>query len=431
MSQRVGSRFVLAALAAVLVGAGFGAGVPLAGADMLQTTDGKWFPPTEPVVEANDEPGDDLLVQSQDHRADATYETVKLVGSKGTSKPAGQVVKVLSSARATVPEFRKARSDAEGSFWPEAAEGFAAAAEVAQGFGKQDALWMRVQALAEGQMVAEMNAAIDDLLTAFPKSYFFGEAHILRARVAVSQGKVADATKFLEAVKAAPGMNLRDAFRAEYMRVYLTLDAQRKVDESLAGYQKLVEWIDKSDATLGETTRLQALVGIGNAHVTKGNVKDATAAFTKATESKNPDVLAGAYTGLGDVAFGEARQLRDAKDLEGAKKKLETAAQHYLRVTQFYRASVTEIDSVLRALGNQAKVFTALFDMARDIESGRRAFDSYKALHDALGDGPARKQVLRDFQDFDKRYKEVQAAAKKAPPPAPPAKEPPPAEKPK
>jgi tetratricopeptide (TPR) repeat protein len=412
MSQRVGSRLVLTALAAVLVGSGIGGGLPIADADFIQTVDGKWYPATEPPVPADEDPGDDLLVQYQDHRADATYETVKLAGPKGTTKPAGQVVRVVSSARATVPEFRQARTDAEGGFWPEAAEGFAAAAEAAQGFGKQEALWMRVLALANGEMVEEMNGAIDALLQAFPKSYFFGEAQILRARLAASQGKVADATKALEAVKSAPGMNLRDQFRAEFMRVFLTLDAQRKVDESLAGYQKLVEWIDKADATVGETTRLKALVGIGNAHVTKGNPKDATAAFMKATESKDPDVLAGAYAGLGDVAFGEAKALRDAKDLEGAKKRLETAVQHYLRVTQFYRPNVQEQDAVLRALGNQAKAFTVLFDMARDLESGRRAFDSYKALYDALGDGPARKQVLRDFQDFDKRYKALQAESK-------------------
>jgi hypothetical protein len=415
MSQRVGSRLVLSVLASVVVGAGFG-GMKAAGADFVQTLDGKWFPAGDPPVPADEDPSDDQLMQLQDHRADATYETVKLMGAKGTTKPAGQVTRLLSSARASVPEFRKARGDAESSYWPEAAEGFAAAAEAAQGFGKQDAMWMRVQALAGGGMVDEVGAAIDALLQAFPKSYYFGEAHILRAKIAISQNKVADATKALEAVKAAPGMNLRDQFRAEYMRIYLTLEGQRKQDESLSAYQALVSWIDKADAAQGETTKLRALVGIGNAHLAKGNAKEATAAFTKATESKNADVLAGAYAGLGDVAFGEAKALRDAKDLEGAKKRLETAAQHYLRVTVYYRPNVEEMDAILRALGNQSKVFTVLFDMTKDIESGKRSWRSYKELVDAMADGPARKQVMREFIEFDKRLKEFEADSKKQPP---------------
>ena len=97
-------------------------------------------------------------------------------------------------------------------------------------------------------------AAIDALLQAFPKSFYFAEVHILRARLATAQGKVADATKALEAVKTAPGMNLRDQFLAEYMRVYLTLESQRKVVESLAAYQSLVSWIDKADAAQGDRT---------------------------------------------------------------------------------------------------------------------------------------------------------------------------------
>jgi tetratricopeptide (TPR) repeat protein len=421
MSQRVGSRRVLTAFAAVVVGlgAGFGGGSPL-GADVIQTIDGKWFPPSEPPLGPTDKPGDDLLAQTQDHKLDATYETVKLVGAKGTTKPAGQVVQLFSSARVGA-EFRQALSDAEGNYWQEAADGFGAAAQAAQGFGKQEAMWLRVQAFWYGQFPDEMNTAIDELLQAFPKSYYYAEAQILRARLAAGQQKTDAAVKALDSVKAQPGMNLRDQFRAEYMRVYLTLDAQRKVDEALSGYQKLVEWIDKADATLGETTRLQALVGIGNAHVAKGNVKDALAAFTKASESKNVDVLAGAYTGLGDIAFGEAKALRDNKDLEGSKKKLETAIQHYLRVTQFYRPNVEEMDAVLRALGNQAKAFTVLFDMTRDLEAGKRAWAAYKDLSNALGDGPAKKQVVRDWQDFDKRLKEFEATTKKPAPPKPAA----------
>jgi tetratricopeptide (TPR) repeat protein len=394
---------------------GMGVGARRLGADMMQTVDGKWYPPGDPPLGPTEEPGDDLIAQSQDHKLDATYETVKLAGPRGTTKPAGQVLKLISSARVMTPEFRQAFIGAEGRYWSEAAEGFAAAAEASQGFGKQDALWNRVLALWSGAMADEMNAAIDALLQAFPKSYYFAEAHVMRARVAAAQGKLEAATKALDTVKTAPGMNLRDQFRAEYMRVYLTLDAQRKVDAALDGYKKLVEWIERSgpDAALGETTKLKALVGQGNALVSKGNAKDATAAFLKVIESRNADVLAGAYAGLGDIAFGEAKVMRDAKDLEGAKKRLETAVQHYLRVTQFYRASVEEEDAVLRALGNQAKAFTVLFEMTKDLDTGKRAWATYKDLADSIGDSPARTQIVRDWKEFDRRLKEFEATTKK------------------
>jgi tetratricopeptide (TPR) repeat protein len=421
MSKRVGSRLVPWALLTAALAAGGLTATPC-GADLMQTTDGKWYPPTDPSLGPTDEPGDEALAQTADHKLDATYETVKLAGPKGTTKPAGQVAKLVASGRSGA-EYRQANADAESGFWREAADGFAAAAEAGQGFAKHAAMWDRVLALSEGAFFDEMARATDELLQAYPKSYYFADAHVLRAKVAAAQGKVADAGKALDAIKAAPGMNPRDLFRAEYWRVFLTLDAQRKSDEALKGYQDLVAAIDRGDAAMGETTRMLALVGLGNMQVAKGNPKDATTSFTKATESKNPTVLAGAYAGLGDIAFGEAKQLRDAKDLEGAKKKLETAVLHYLRVTQFYRTEATELDAVLRALGNQAKAFTVLFDMTKEHETGKRAWLAYKQFDELLADGPAKKQARRDWQDFDKRFKEFEASLK-GKPPTPPADKP-------
>src|SRR5262245_51782544 len=158
MPQMQGYRRVLAvAVAAALAGAVLGVKATPVGADMLLANDGKWYPASEPPLGPTDEPGDDLLAQSAEHKADATYETVKLAGAKGVTKPAGQVVKILSSAR-TSQEFRQSLNDASSQFWKEAAEGFLTAAEAAQGFGKQEALWSRAQAYWYGQMPAEMNA---------------------------------------------------------------------------------------------------------------------------------------------------------------------------------------------------------------------------------------------------------------------------------
>ena len=117
------------------------------------------------------------------------------------------------------------------SYYQEASDGFAAAAAELTGFGKQQALYYRVQMLASMGDPGAVLGAIDDLLAAFPKSYFFvRRADHSAPRSPCRRTTPTAATKALDAVKTAAGMNPRDALRAEWTRIYLTLELGRKYE---------------------------------------------------------------------------------------------------------------------------------------------------------------------------------------------------------
>jgi hypothetical protein len=207
----------------------------LAGADMIQTIDGKWQPlPADPRAPGTTLPppaGDDLptneyLVDSEGTNVDANYETVKT--NRGFNKPASQVKRIVSTEGARNQNFQKGQNDASQKLFANAAESFRAAAAEVSGFAKQEALWLAAQALTETQDAARVTTALDELVAAFPKTFYLGEAQIIRAKIAAAKGDVAGVNAALDVVKNAPGMNVRDLYRAEYARVSLTLELQKK-----------------------------------------------------------------------------------------------------------------------------------------------------------------------------------------------------------
>ena len=391
--------------------------VGIATADMVQTVDGKWTPvdPAAPALGPNDQPTDDLLAAAATAKVDATYETVK--NNQGFSKPAGQVKDIIASDQVSNEKFHTALTDATGGLFGEAAEGLLAASTELQLFGKQSALWKRVQAYAAAGAADKANPAIDDLLVAFPKTFYFCDAMILRAKIAVGKSDVAGASKALDAVKTAAGMNSRDVFRSEQERIRLTLESQKSYDAAAAEYRRLVDTLAKDkDAALLGAIRDEALVGLGNCLLATKKEAEARGFFEKATSSHDADVLAGAYAGLGDAALVEAKALREGGKLPEAKAKLEEAILHYLRVTVKYRSEVDDVAPVLRALDSQARVFKALFEMSgsKDCELANRAYGAYFDLSKMLPDGPQKKAVVRDAQQLDQAR---EAAGCKAPAP--------------
>jgi len=400
---------LLAPLAGLALLVGIAAPAPRAAADMIQTIDGKWFPWPEnaPMPTSSEPPSADALADSDSMKIlDATYETVKL--SRGGSKPAAQVVQLQSLDAARSEAFKQAMNDASSSLFAEAADGFRAAAAELRDFAKQEALFHAVQAAEGTGDLGRAAAAVDELLAAFPKSFFYCDAQILRAKIAASKNDLAAAGAALDAVKNAPGMNPRDAYRARFTKISLTLELQRKYEQAASEYRVLIGAMDREkEAAAVAVTKERCQVGLGSCLLALKKDKEARPYFEQATASRDPDVLAGAYNGLGDVALVEARALREGKQLTEAKAKLENeAVLHYLRVSLKYRNEVTDTMPVLRAMENQAAIFIALFDMSggKDCEAADRACRTYAELVRMLPDGSAqRRTIIRSYTEIDKR----------------------------
>lgn len=400
---------LLAPLAGLALVVGIAAPAPRASADMIQTLDLKWYPWPEgaPQPMNTDPPSQDALAASDDVKiVEATYETVKL--SKGGSKPAAQVTQLASLDAARNETFAQAMNDASSKLFVEASEGFRAAAGELKDYAKQEALYRAMQAAEGTGDAGRATAAADELLGAFPKTFYFCDAQILKAKVAAIKGDIAGAGAALDAVKNAPAMNVRDSYRAQYTKVSLTLELQRKYEQAASEYRVLIASMEREkEAAAVLVTKQRCQVGLGNCLLALRKDKEARPYFVQATESRDADVLAGAYNGLGDVALTEARTLKDAKQLNEAKAKLENEAiLHYLRVSVKYRADVTDTTVVLRAMENQAAVFIALFDMSggKDCEAADRACRTYAELVRMLPEGSAQRRTIgRAYQEIDKR----------------------------
>ena len=375
-----------------------------------------------PPVSPDDDPPDEVLAASAPNKADAGYDVVKIAG---VSIPAGQVRKIRSSDSVTNEDSRKAVGDAAAQLFKDAGDAFAAVGQRLTAMGKQEALWNAVLAYRDAGIPEDTDTAIDALLAAFPKSFYFAPAQAIRARVMLAKGDLDGAKKAFSAVGAEKGMNLRDSYRTEYMRIFLTEEAQKQYDAARGDYQKLVDTIAKGDAAQGTVASQLATVGLANCLAQAKKTAEALALYTQATTSHEPDVLAGAYAGLGDIAFREAAALREDKKLPEAKAKLEEASLHYLRVTLLYRPDAEEAGPILRALDSQAKVFAVLFEMSgqKDLDALDKACASYYQLYQALGDGPQRKQAVRTYNDLVKTRKEL-AEKEPAPDKEPPPKKP-------
>jgi hypothetical protein len=381
---------------------------PISCADMLLGNNG-WVGQAKdaPPVSPDDDPPDEVLAGSSGTRIDASYDVVKVGGQ---SIPAGQVRKIFSDESVTNEEFRKANSAGEAKLFKEAGDGFSAAAETLTGMGKQDALWNAVRAYQEAGLPDETNGAIDALLAAFPKSFYFAPAQMVRARVMLAKGDLEGAKKAFSAVGAEKGMNPRDSYRAEYMRIFLTEEAQRQAEAARGNYQKLIDTIQRGDPVLGAAASQLATVGLANTLLTAKKPSEALVLYNRATESRDADVLAAAYAGLGDISFGEAKGLRDEKKLPEAKAKLEEAVLHYLRVTVLYRPDAEEAAPILRSLSNQASVFKVLFEMSgqKDLDALDKACNSYYQLYQALDDGnPEKRAAVRTYNELVKIRKEL------------------------
>lgn len=398
-------------------------------ADILTTRDGKVLPKGVQLPRG-EAPGLGLLEESKDKKIDPlAYDSVKI---GGVDVPPGMVDEVWLLACETSQAYTEGARAASGDLYTEAAASFGAAAdELGKGNARQLCLYHQANMLAAAGDVEGMVAAIDTLVAEFPKTFFLPELQMRKARVLKGQGKADDAVAALQMVINAPGMNRRGLHEAELLKIYLTQVVEAGRDTARwaqveAAYRERLGAIEKDAAARAELeqARLRAIVGIGKALAAQGKVPEAKTMLEQvaaAPESATTrEILGGAYAGLGDVLFSEAREAQTtAKGNPEQKKRasdlLDRALLHYLRVTELY-ADQADPSDLLNARSNAARVFSSQFQLSedKDLESAMNAMRFFKAAYDMLPAGPAQSQLAKEFRDVKTRREKAEAALKAA-----------------
>lgn len=416
-------RYLWAATAAILLFTT----ASTARADVIQTCDGQWWPKKirEEMADA-EAPSDSVLRESGRNNLELQYDTVKI---GGVQISASNVCQIFSTTAFENAHFRQGDTHGQSRYWPEAADSFGEAAEALKGAAKQIAMYNRVTCLRYSGDVAKTFDAAQQLLDAFPKAYYFAKVQDLRARVMLIRKDAKGAKKALSAVIAAPGMNARDYFDAKVNNVYLLQFKSAGKDKknyarARSAYEMIVKEIDTRTGARKEAgiQRLKALVGIGKCLVFEQDFKKARPYFdqvvTDKASAQDQQLLAQAYTGLGDVKYASVK-----KDLAGTEKldkaklpeiqaRLTDAGLDYLRVAKFYVESAG--DELYPATIGAARVWATQFtlDGETDCELARRAGKFFFEAHSMLPRGETKRLLTSEAKRFfAKRDEACKAAA--------------------
>ncbi len=380
-------------------------------ADIVELKDGKFLPKgTE--MQPGGWPTPAQLKASGKDNIKLSYDFVT-VGRERVS--ASQVLRVWSRECENEPSYSEALTYMASNALQEAAQAFSVSLDNLKGeTAREIALHWRLEALrTEGRDAAGIMAAADALIAAFPKTFWLGDAHMIRARVFAVQGKLKEAKAALAAVGAAPGMNPEDYFEAKLAEIqWFDLPAAGKDAAKLAKVEAAYRTIANTAKSRGPDARIQhlkAIVGAGRCLVFQTKFDPAKKELERVTKDStvtDKRLLGAAYRGLGDAIYGKARA--DAAD--PAKRKqaiadLNEAAMHYLRVTEFYGADYAA-DELVPCTENLARVFANLFLLGdgADCALGSRAYESYRKAWKLMPPGQRRNQLSRAALDFKRAY---------------------------
>jgi tetratricopeptide (TPR) repeat protein len=325
----------------------------------------------------------------------------------GKDYPAGQVALIYFNAAEGNEAFKDGDVRGSSRFWQEAAESYGQAAEELKGSARQAALYKQLLTLANlGDVDATLTAA-EQFLTEYPKSFYFGPVQIKRALVYASKGRQDEAVAALKRVADAPGMNPRDLFEAEYLRIWLTKMVPARTKEQFADAEKefrgLVEAIDKNPRGKADASdqRVKAQARIAKTMLLQGKGTEARTlmdqtltGLPKATERP---ALAAAYGSRGDALNLLAKQAMEGGKRADAKTLAEQAVLDYLRVAIFYGDEADPSD-LFNATQNAARVFRSLFNLSgdKDCELARWSYDCYVQAAGMLGAGEEKRTLVRE-----------------------------------
>jgi tetratricopeptide (TPR) repeat protein len=327
---------------------------------------------------------------------------------------AATVLKVYVEDAYKNADFQSGQLYGQRGYWAEAADSFQAAAEQLKGTAKEVALHSRVLALAASNDLEATFRAADDLLNEFPKTLYFGPVQEIRARILASQGKMNEAVDALKRVTAASGMNARDYYNAEYLRVWLTRFVAASTPQEFGAAEKefraLIQDLDRNRGRqYAAEPRLKMQISLAVCLRNQGKGDEAKTQFNQvlAAADANTDkaTLATLYNGLGDVAFEEAAALQSQKgDKTRIKELLEEAALHYLRVNLLYPGFAGQRELFGAAVG-AARVFASLFQLTddKDCDLARRSYEYYVRASQMQERGEAKRLLVNEGKALKKR----------------------------
>lgn len=385
---------------------------------MIRLRDGQWLPKklSEKMGKAK-APNDWMLKQSGKNNLELAYDKCG-VGRETVS--ASEVAEVFSTTAFENEFFRNGDLQGQAGAWLEAADSFAQAAENLKGAAREIAMWKRVLVLAETGDLDLTMKAIDELLTAFPKSYYYAEARDKRARILLSKGKGADAKKELDQVIAAPGMNARDYFEAKLAKIrFFTLipagSDVAKIAAARKEYERTASEIRGRTGAAQEAAiqLLKANTGVGRCLVYEGDYDKALNVLQAVVDEKKSiqdrGLLARAYAGMGDAVFAKVKaELKTGnvqkEELDRIQEALTTAALHYLRTSKFY----VEVagDDLFPATSGLARVWATQFELGgeKDCDLGKRAVKAYYEAHGMLPRGEKQRLFTAEAKTFIDKY---------------------------
>jgi tetratricopeptide (TPR) repeat protein len=389
-------------------------------ADIIQTRDGKWWSGakgeiTDQMKDAKG-PSDKLLKESGKHNLSLSYTTVR-IGPRSFS--AGLVASVWpTECYVENDSFKNADLQAQTGAFREGAANFAAAAEGLRGSDKEVTMWKRVLCLAATNDAPKTLDAAQQLLDAFPKTWYFAQAQDKRARIFLNMRKSEDAKAALQSVVDAPAMNARDYFEAKLASAHFFLLAPagrdpKKLAAAQRAYMDIINEIkgrSADDASEAKVELLKATVAVGRCYVYLGDFDKARPYLEQVVNDKDSladkGLLAQAYTGLGDVVYGTVKaelEKKPSKDkLPGINNQLTQAALDYLRVAKFYVESAG--DDLYPATVGLARVWATQFTVneSKDCAMANRAVQYFITAHRMLHSGEQKRLLTREVKKFMK-----------------------------
>ena len=392
----------------------------VASADIVDLSNGVRLPKKKSIETPwNEYPSDAELRASGRNNLKLAYDECVL-GSQRID--AAQIQGVyITTALANVHFVSGVQNGIRG-YWEEAAEAFRMAADDLEGAAKQEALYNRMLAVANTNKPAATLKAADELLASDPKTYYFGPAQEMRAKVFATNNQLAHALGALKLVGDAPKMNVRDKYSAAYMNIWLSIFIRAQEPAHFAQAEKAFEdLLNKLSLEqrhqLATAPRLKIMMSLAASIRSQGRREEAKKMFeevlAKTDKRTETSVLVGVYYGLGDVAFEEAaakqEKIQDQPHLkEEVKQNLEVAVLHYLRVLLLYKDSAGQRE-LFGASRGAALVFSRLFDLSdeKDCESARRAYAFYVQAVGLQPRGEARRLLVREGKALKQRIDEL------------------------